>query len=235
MTSTLELLDNVKHQKLRINNQLTNCKHNQTNTAAVTIGELSTLVHEYAIFISKSPESEQFQLVAILGLKSGENLYLKDNQWQATYLPLDILRRPFQAFVPDQSNLSEGRIAIDVSSEQVGTKLGQALFDEQGNPSAYLQKIQKTFAELMSGTEQTRALLEEANKLELIESVTLNIELANQEKASLNGLYAFNKDALTKLSGAKLEKAHQSGVLQVSHLLLSSTLHLQKLINWSSQ
>ena len=235
MTSTLELLSNEKHQKLRIDNKLVDCKQNRVNIALVTVGELSTLIHEYAVFITKSPTTGQYQLAALLGFNSGENLYLKDNLWRATYLPLDILRRPFQAYLADPSKLKEGRIAIDVASEQVSNSVGEALFNEQGDATEYLQKVQKTFAELMSGADQTQTLLEQANQLELIESITLNIDIPGQDSTALNGLYAFNKEALTNLSGTELEQAHQSGVLQVSHLILSSTLHLQKLINWSSQ
>lgn len=234
MTSTLELLNSEDHKKLRIDNTLIDCQDNKVNIASVTTGELSTLVHEYAIFITKGPTTGEFQLSAVLGLKSGENLYIKDNKWRATYLPLDILRRPFQAYLPDPRKLNEGRIAIDIASEKVSETVGEALFDNEGNATEFLQKLQKTFAELMSGTEQTRTILEQANQLKLIESVTLNIDIPDRETTSLNGLYAFNKEALTRLSGIDLEQVHQSGLLQVSHLVLSSTLHLQKLINWSS-
>lgn len=234
MASSLELLNSEDHQKLRIDNTLIDCQDNRVNIASVTAGELSTLVHEYAIFITKSQTTEDFQLAAVLGLKSGENLYINDNKWRATYLPLDILRRPFQAYLPNLRNLKEGRIAIDIASEKVSETVGEALFDGEGNETKFLQKLQKTFAELMSGAEQTRTLLEKANQLNLIESVTLNIDIPERDTTSLNGLYAFNKEALTKLSGHDLEQVHQSGLLQVSHLVLSSTLHLQKLINWSS-
>ncbi|KXI28828.1 SapC family protein [Paraglaciecola hydrolytica] len=235
MTPSFELLNNEQHRNLRIKTELVDTAHNRVNTALVTVGELSTLVHEYAIFISKSPSTEQFQLAAILGFNTAENLYLQDNKWQATYLPLDILRRPFQAYIPDANKVREGRIGLDVASEQVNKKTGEALFDKQGEATEYLKKVQKIFAELMAGTEQTRSILEQANQLKLIEPVTLNIDIPGQKSVVLNGLYGFNKEALTKLSGKELEKAHQSGVLQVSHLILSSTLHLQKLINWSQK
>jgi len=234
MTPSFELLNTDQHRNLRINTKLLDTPQHHTNIALVTVGELSALVHEYAIFITKSPSTEQFQLAAILGFNSGQNLYLQDNNWRATYLPLDIQRRPFQAYVPDENKVNEGRIAIDVASEQVSENEGINLFNEKGDATDYLKKVQQIFSELMAGTVQTRQLLEQANQLKLIERIDVNIEIPDKKSVALNGLFGFNKEALTKLNGADLELAHQSGLLQVSHLVLSSTLHLQKLINWSN-
>lgn len=233
--SSLELLSNDKHRKLRVDNQLVNCKHNQVNISTVTVSELSTIIHEYAVFITKNPTTEKYQLVALLGFNSGENLYLQYDQWQATYIPLDILRRPFQAYMPDPDNIKEGQIALDMASEQISEVKGLPLFDNDGQASEYLKKIQQTFAELMSSSVQTRELLTQAEQLNLIEPVTLNIEIPNAENKTLNGLFRFNNEALTNLSGMELEEAHKSGLLQVCHLLLSSSIHLQKLINWSAK
>jgi hypothetical protein len=235
MTSSFELLNTDQHRNLRINTELLDTPENRTNITLVTVGELSTLVHEYPVFITKSPTTGQLQLAAILGFNANENLYLQDNKWQATYLPLDILRRPFQAYVPDSTKLNQGRIAIDISSTQVSDKEGAALFDDKGEATDYLKKVQSTFAQLMAGTEQTKQILAKADELKLIESIDLNIEIPGVGKTSLNGLLSFNKEALTALKGDDLQQAHDSGILQVSHLILSSSLHLQKLINWSSK
>lgn len=234
MTATFELLDSALHRKLRINTELVDTPENRTNVALVTVGELSTLVHEYSIFITKSPKG-QLQLVAILGFKSEENLYVQNNKWKATYLPLDIIRRPLQAYIPEGSELNKGRIAINTASSLISQKEGSALFDDKGEASDYLKKMQTTFAQLMAGTTQTQQILEKADELKLIHSIDLNIEIPGEGKTVLNGLLSFNKEALTALKGDELQQAHDSGILQVSHLLLSSTLHLQKLISWSSK
>lgn len=234
MTASFELVSKEQHRNLRINTEQVDTPENRTNVTLVTVGELSTLVHEYSVFITKSPTNGQFQLVAILGFKPGENLYVQNNKWKATYLPLDIIRRPFQAYVPEGSKVNKGRIAIDTSSTLVSKKEGSALFDDKGEATEYLQKMQSTFAKLMSGTAQTHHILEKADALKLIHSVDLNIEIPGEGKTVLNGLLSFDKEALTALKGDELQQAHDSGILQVSHLLLSSTLHLQKLISWSS-
>lgn len=233
--NSVELLNSETHHKLKILTHKLNTKQNRVNVANVIVTELNTLVHEYAIFMTKNPSSGDLQLTAILGFKSGENLYLNGDNWRATYMPLDITRRPFQAFIPDQNNLAKGHIAIDLLAEQVSEKHGTPLFDEQGNKTEFLQRIEKTFSEIMSGTQHSRAILQQAEQLNLVEGITLNIEVPNQGKVELKGLFAFNKEAVDKMKDQDLEQAHKSGLLQVIHLILSSTLHLQKLINWSSK
>lgn len=230
----IQLLDKVKHKDIKINTQAVNVLQNQVNVAFVVVNELSTITHEFPIFITKNPNTGQFQLVALLGFKSGENLFIQDGKWQATYLPLDILRRPFQAMLEKEDDTSTGRIAIDMSSEQVQTDKGEGLFNEDGSATEFLQRIQTSFSQLMGGTERTTQILQTAGELGLIEGINLDIELPNGEKRGLNGLYSFNQEAVTQLTGANLETCHQQGILQVCHLVLSSSLHLNKLIKWAS-
>jgi hypothetical protein len=233
-TTSIEMLDSVKHKNLRVNTKSYNCEQNFVNAASVMVNELSTVVHEYPIFITKNNATGEFQLTAILGFSNGENLYLKDDEWQANYLPLDILRRPFQLVKPDKTSSSEGHLAIDTASKQLQENTGENLFDNSGNPTAYLQRIQQIFSQLINGAKHTRAILSKADELGLIEPVTINIELNDKDSTSLNGLYSIKQKAVTELKGSTLETCHNAGVLQVCHLLLSSGIHLEKLIKWKN-
>lgn len=233
-SNSIEMLNPAIHGKLRVNTKNYHCEENFVNAASVMVSELSSLVHEYPIFITKNNATGEFQLTAVFGFSNGENLYLKDDTWQATYLPLDILRRPFQLVKPDKNSSSQGHLAINSTSKQLQKNTGEMLFDDNGKPTAYLQRIQQTFSQLINGSEQTRAILSTADKFGLIEPVTINIELNEKESTSLNGLYAFKQKAVTELKGSELETCHNVGVLQVCHLLLSSGIHLDKLIKWKN-
>ena len=231
-SSKIELLDSVKHRDLRVNTKQFNYSQNNINTCVVMAGELSSLVHEYPIFITKSPETGQFQLSAILGFEKGENLYLDGESWRAKYLPLDILRRPFRAHLPEGEFTIGGKLALDISSPLFDLTNGERIFDDSGKPTKYLERIQHTFAQLMSGTKQTKELLQIAVEYELLEQISLNVDLVEQGTTQLNGLYTFNQKAISNLTGNKLKTCHQSGLLQVCHLVLSSALHLDNLIQW---
>ena len=231
-SSKIELLDSVKHRDLRVNINQYNYQQNHINSCVVMVGELSSLIHEYPIFITKNPETGQFQLSAILGFEKGENLYLAGDAWRAKYLPLDILRRPFRAHLPEGEFTVGGRLALDFSNPLFNLSTGERIFDDSGKPTKYLERIQKTFAQLMSGTKQTREILKQASELGLLEPIELNVDLVDENKITLNGLYTFNQKAIADLTGNKLKACHQVGVLQVCHLVLSSALHLDKLVQW---
>ncbi|MBU2918835.1 SapC family protein [Psychrosphaera sp. F3M07] len=226
-----ELVNTEAHNDLKINHKNFNIKDNHVNACVVVASELSTLIHEYPIFITKRDDGN-YQLTALLGTETGENLYLDGSKWRSTYIPLDILRKPFHAFIPDNNDLSKGSIAIDISSENVGDPTGELLFTANGETTDYFKRIESTFSQLMGGTAYTTELLKLASDLELLEQVSLNIDLPNGEKANINGLFTFDKQKVTALKGKALKQCHDSGILQICHLILSSSLHLQKLINW---
>lgn len=228
----IELVNTEAHKDVKIDTTKQDIPENHVNAVVVVVGELNTLIHEYPIFITKTSDTEQYQLTAILGLKSVQNLYLDGDNWRANYLPLDVLRKPFQAYVPDPKDLSKGSIAIDIASDKVNYTKGESLFDEAGESTPYFKRIESTFGQLMGGTTYSAELLKLADDLNLLEQINLNFDLPNGKTASINGVYQFDKKAITELRGADLEKCHESGLLQVCHLALSSTINLQKLINW---
>lgn len=233
--NTIELLDLVKHRNVKVDTSIIDVEHNHLNTVFVTVRELATLIHEYPIFITKNPNTGQFLLNALLGIESGENLFIKDNQWRARYLPLDILRRPFQAMLTKEDDLSNGHIAIDTANPLIQTKQGEPLFDENGKASPYLERVQQTFAELMAGTQQTNKILDLMYQYDLLEPVNLTINVETEQEKSINGLYTVNKENLNNLAGESLENCHNNGVLQVCYLILSSGAHVEKLMRWSNE
>jgi len=233
--NTLELLDSAKHRHIKIDTSLVDVPHNKMNTATVTVGELVNLIHEYPIFIIKNPNTGQFLFSALLGIESGENLYIKNNAWRSRYLPLDILRRPFQAMLSKENDFSGGRIAIDLANPQVKNNIGESLFDQQGEPTDYLKRIQNTFAQLMGNTAQNNVVLEDLYKYDLLESIVLELDLSGNEPTKMNGLYTINKENLANLTGAALEDCHKKGLLQVCHLIMSSGAHVEKLIRWTKE
>ncbi|MCU4675612.1 SapC family protein [Catenovulum sp. 2E275] len=234
MAAQVELLDKQKHQQIKIKTGNMDTPENRVNAALVVVTELSTLIHEYPIFATKHPNTGQFQLVAILGFSPKQNLYLHGEQWRATYLPLDIMRRPFSAMI-ENDDFSAGRIAIDVNHPWVNTQTGEALFTAEGKATEFLQRMQNTFAGLLAGTQRTQQILNVAAEHKLLTSINLEVELKNGEKTGINGLYAVDTDALKNLSGDGLATCHKASVLEVCHLLLSSGAHIQKLIKWADE
>lgn len=65
----------------------------------------------YPIFFIKDPETAAFMPVALLGLNTGQNLFLVDDVWDAHYIPKLIERNPFLIAKPSYPTIN--RSAVD--------------------------------------------------------------------------------------------------------------------------
>ncbi|BFM20291.1 SapC family protein [Gilvimarinus japonicus] len=232
MSRAAEVLDSTKHKKLRV---LANCWADQCyqcDSVNVVISELQNLVHEYPILIAKNPTSGRFQLRALLGLGDGKNLYVQDGIWRAGCYPLEVLSRPFRLCVPDANASAAGVIAVEPDSELFSEEEGEPLFQEDGSPSAMLQRITQVFSALLNGQQQSEDFLARLHKWGLIEPVSIGVTLNDGTQKALEGLYGINEDSLKALPDEALSESHKNGDLYAIHLILSSSVHIEKLARW---
>lgn len=227
--ATLALLSPAEHSQLKIIRREYQDPSFAVNLTTVMTSELALLAHEYPLFFYKSARSGEFQLAALLGFESGQNLFLSDGKWTARHVPLDIQRRPFQLHVPDDQPTKSGHLAIDPHSPQFSTTQGEALYDQDNSPTPTLLHYHKLFSHLLSASEHTQGVLATLVKHDLLENVELNVAL-NKGDITLRDLYAVNVRNLNALTGDALKTCHDHGVLQVCHLVMSSGSHLEIMI-----
>lgn len=236
----LQLLTSEAHGKLNVIRGEYLDPSFAVNLSTVMVSELAFLAHEYPLFFYKSARSGEFQLAALLGFKSGQNLFLENGNWMSRYVPLDIQRRPFQLYVPEASAANSdsghagaptsGLLAIDPTSPQFSETKGESLYNDDGTATATLLHYQTIFSHLVSASEQTRSVIATLVQHELLEAVELNVTLKNGD-ITLNDLYTVNVKKLNALTGDALQACHDKGVLQVCHLVMSSGAHLEVMIN----
>lgn len=230
-----EILDTKTHKDLRVDTSNFDIEANRTNRASIVVSELRTLANEYPIFVAKNSQDGRYTLLALLGFETNENLFLKDKAWNATYIPLDVLRRPFQVYLPEGTDQYDGPIAIDRSSPQVQGTYGQTIFDEEGKPSTYLEYVQQLFAELMNRTKETQLLAEKLDEMGLLKAGSLTVPSRDGNEFKLTGLYSVDEKSMLALSGEALETAHKDGTLLAASLMMNSLCHIDKLISWRQE
>ncbi|GLR70609.1 SapC family protein [Agaribacter marinus] len=205
------------------------------NTVPVIADELRSLVTEYPVCLLKDPNTGRFALHALTGFDAGENLFLEGDIWQASYVPLHILRQPFMIGIKDKEGAEPTPdntvVTIQLEHKRVTDKGGEALFDKEGNATNYLNKTSELLAALLQGLPRTSSFVDALVKEELVEQMQLNVKLKNGEQKSFQGFYSINEDKLSELKGDVLEKFHSLGYLQACHMLIASFGNIQKLIN----
>lgn len=74
------------------------------------------------------------------------------------------------------------------------------------------------------------AMFSAFSELDLIEPVTIDIDLNNGEKRQLVGNYTINEEKLASLSGDKLEALSKRGFLPLAYAVVTSMTNIRKLI-----
>jgi hypothetical protein len=180
----------------------------------VIVSEFPQLVVHYPILLSKDAATGAFYCGAMLGFEEGENLFLKPGEGHEGYRPLNLQRVPFYAYGSD--------LAIDLDHPRVTATEGQPLFDEQGDPTRYLQSIVATFRELQPGIETTKQFIQTLMQLRLVEPVDFDMEFSDGSARTVTGLYTISQDALRDLPDATVLELFRSGCLKLIDLMVAS-------------
>ena len=93
----------------------------------------------------------------MLGLETGENLYLNEDKWEAIYVPQSISMVPFGLGLdPEKENTLT--TCIDVDSKFVGEDQDNALFDEKGNDTDFYKGVQESLGGTACGPSSSRKM-----------------------------------------------------------------------------
>ena len=228
-------LNNKTHRDLRVITSRGAGFGENIHIVPVIADELGNLVLDYPVCLIKDPETGRFKMSALLGFDPGENLYLEGDRWNALYVPLHVQRQPFMVgySAPGGAGGGQGNpvITIDMDSRRVQKSEGEALFNEDGSNTPFLDHMNTLLAGLMDGMKSTEYFVETLANHDLIEPAQFNIEFADGEKKSYEGLYTVNDEKLAELKGDVLEDLHSRGYLRATALMMASLGHVSRLIS----
>ena len=197
--------------------------------------EFRDVASSYPIFFAKDGESGQFYPLALFGFQRDENLYLKGNSWDASYIPLMVERNPFLIGFQQTSDAENGEttpvVSINIESSRVSETEGEALFTDSGEPTEYLQKSMHNLQAIHRGHKQNEAFIAALLENDLLEGFNLEITLKDGSNNRLEGFYTINEEKLTELQGDVLGKLHAQGFLQAIYMAVASFSRVTGLIS----
>lgn len=232
----LMALNKQAHCGLKIDTQKVEAEGADLSMVPVVLSEFRKLIVHYPIVFSKNANTGQFMCSALMGFEQGENLFWQSGAWQGVYIPLQITRQPF--FLGHDGNNSDDDnvvMCINEASPVISQETGETLFDEQGNPSVYLQKQQASLSQLLQGEAQTTAFVKTMIELDLPTAMTLDITFADNSTTKVNGLYTIDEDKLAKLTAQQLQGLQQADYLAAIYAMVHSTGQIYSLINKKNQ
>jgi hypothetical protein len=227
--TNLVALHNQLHQGLRVDTQSVEAYGGQLHMVPVVLSEFLKLAVQFPIAVTKNKETGQFVCVAIFGFQPGENLFIKDARWDSLYLPLQIKRQPF--FLGSaEGSADDYVICIDRTHKSLQANSGEAIFDTQGNDTAYMQNIKAILAELVNGEAATQTFIKALSDMQLLQAMHLDIKFNNGETIRVEGIYTVNEQRLRSLDKDDLFKLHNQDWLAPIYTMITSLGHIHGLV-----
>jgi hypothetical protein len=196
----------------------------KVNSVILTAVEIPLAAREYTIVFAGN--DDVVVPVVILGIKDGENLYVKDDGgWDATYIPAFVRRYPFVFSQSDDGKT----FTLCVDEDWAGCNReghGEKLFDEPGERTEYLQNVLKFLEEYQGQFQRTQAYCKKLLEFELLESMKADLTLGDGQKHSLTGFRVVNRTKLKELPADKLAELAKTDELELTYNHLQSMNNL---------
>jgi len=220
----IKAISSNEHSKTRVKNNDTLANGKNKHFAPVVVQEFVPASQEFPIVFVKDSDTGQFRSIVLFGLKPDENLFYDDKAWQATYKPESLALYPFILNQGEEHSV----LCFDQDSDLVSEKEGNALFDEQGNQTAWLTEMGEKVVHYVEKTYATKNFIKLLLDNELLAPQTLNLKLENEEEYTLNGLYAIDEKKLNELSEESFINLRNVGALPA---IYASLLSMQRIHN----
>ncbi|AXJ96241.1 MULTISPECIES: SapC family protein [unclassified Sphingomonas] len=231
MTSQHAILTAEAHRDLRIRTARDAALGDAQMCCITVPTEFRAVQAEYAILFRLNDTRDRFTALAMFGFENGENLYLDHGRWDARYRPLAVDIQPFLiGGGPDDDGAKQ--VHVDLASPRIARddQEGARVFDELGQPTAYLERIAEQLGALDEGYRMSAAFFAALQRYDLLEPFTLEVTLDDGSTNRLVGFHVIDEDRLAALDGAALAELNAAGYLMPLYMAVASLAHLGGLV-----
>lgn len=192
--------------------------------------EFRRVQNEYAILFRRDLESGRFSALVLLGFEAGENLYLDGGRWDARHRPWALAVQPFLVGRPADGD-GPGQVHIDLDHPRIARDGdGIRLFDELQQHTPYLERVAAMLGDLDAGYREAAAFFAALERHELLEPMSLDVELDGGSRHRLVGYHVIAEERLRALDGAALGALQRDDHLMPIFMAMASLSNLGALI-----
>ncbi|TWA72856.1 SapC protein [Azospirillum brasilense] len=194
-----------------------------TNSVPLMAAEFPAACKHFPILFSEGPTA---QPVALLGLRSGENLFVDANGvWdEGAYIPAYVRRYPF--IFLESEDRSQLTLCIDEAADSVVPGRDNPFFVD-GQPSALTNNALEFVKEVQAQSAYTTQFVEAVVAAGLMSEKRADITLNNGERLSLAGFNVIDEAAFNQLPAETLVEWRDRGWLGLVYA------HLISVSSWS--
>lgn len=234
-------LDREVHKNLRLNTAVAIVPRvAEQNSLFLAVVEFAEACKEYPIVFVTAGEvptdgsKQAIAPLAVLGLKPGSNLFVKDGKWIGNYVPAYLRRFPFAMARIEQNS---DTVAVCYDSEWPGFSEteGNSLFAADGQPTEFLLNAKNFLESFEQEAERTRAICHQLAELELLQEMRFEATLPSGEKIDVEGFLTVDEKKLEELPDDKIVQLHRSGLLALLQMHRVSMGNMTRLANLYGQ
>lgn len=195
-----------------------------TNSLPLAGQEFSRAALDYPIVFAGAV-AEQALPATLLGLQDAQNLFIDAaGYWQeGAYIPAFARRYPFVLAEQGAQAPGEYTVCIDEAFEGIGpAEDGEALFDEQGEPTRFLRDALDFLRDYQQQLRLTHAFVQKLAALELLTQRSLQFTTPKGERLGLEGFFVVDEQRLRKQDDATVTELFRVGYLGWIHAHLLS-------------
>ena len=230
---TLVPLDRQRHGALGLPSGEDHRWCAQLNALHVSAPEFAKAAADYPIAFVRDEDSGEFGPVAILGLRSQQNLFVDaQGRWKAhCYQPAALRRYPFCiAELPQPSGPPQRLVCVEEARLARG---GTALFNGDGSPSPSWEQTQRLLEAIEGARLQTRVLCRRVEALGLLTPFEALALPKQGQRMRLQGLFRIDEERLQAIPGRDLRVLMRKGELRAIYAHLLSLENFARLMDYA--
>jgi len=193
------------------------------------VSEVGMAISSFPVFMSRVGDNSDWTISAINSFELGSSLFVENNVWTGTHLPISMQTYPFFLMRKDEDE-KNFTIGINEQSEAFSDEEGEFLFDENGKASIRLSQATAQLEVEIQNDIHTYQFTNKLNELGLIKPIDLLVQYQDGKVNTLQGLNTINEEALIALSTEQFEELRKAGYLAPIYSMLTSIFQFNNLI-----
>ena len=195
----------------------------------IKVPEVGKAISSFPVFFTKMGNSGTWTISALASLEIDKNLFVEDEVWQATYVPVGLQTYPF-FLMQSPDDEKKFTVGIEEDNPAFSTEEGEPLFEEKGKAGERLSKATVLLQDDLKSELQTYQFTKRLEELELLSQVDVVVQYTSGTTNSLTGTYTIDEAKLQSLDVEALNELREKGYLAPIYGMLMSIFQLNGLI-----
>lgn len=186
-----------------------------TQVVPVSFAEMPLVARDYPIVFVKPAGAKVPRILALLGLRPGQNLYVNaDGAWREdVYQPAYVRRYPFCMAAVHSNGSATGELIVCVESEMIDEAGGEPVADAEGGDTPWWREVSHFLKEYEADMLRTEKVCDLMEKNGLLEPFSAQAVSNASEVTNLTGMLRVSEAKLGRLKSDTLRMLINKGVM----------------------